>query len=59
MLLASIHVEARDDRPFAGEEDRIDVAPAYFERLAADVGLVARAPYGSLCGQETFVFAKA
>jgi SAM-dependent methyltransferase len=58
LLLASIHDEPPPGERYSGSEDRIDVTAAYFEALAREAGLVARQPYGSLCGQETLLFEK-
>jgi SAM-dependent methyltransferase len=58
-LIASIHVEPAHGTVYSGTEDRIDMSPEYFRRLAREAQLELTDSLGSLCGQETFVFQRA
>jgi SAM-dependent methyltransferase len=58
LLLASIHDEPRPGERYSGNEDRVDIAAAYFEDMAREAGLAVKEPFGSLCGQPTLIFEK-
>jgi SAM-dependent methyltransferase len=52
----SIHIEATADRPYVGNETRIDIYPPYWRELAANAGLAVREHLGEMCGQDTYIF---
>jgi SAM-dependent methyltransferase len=53
--LLSIHIEVPAGVNFSGTETRIDVAPAYFEKMASEAGLKFEQE-SDLCGQTLLVF---
>jgi len=56
--IVSIHIEPAAGSSFSGSEERIDIAPAYFKKLAADSGLRERTTVGNVYGQMVIVFEK-
>jgi SAM-dependent methyltransferase len=56
VLLASIHTNPAAGHKYSGRENRIDVDPEYFIKLAGDAGLELVEKLGDLCGQAAFLF---
>jgi SAM-dependent methyltransferase len=56
-FLPSIHTNTSPGTKYSGKESRIDVDAEYFINLAKDAGMRLVESLGSLCGQETFLFA--
>jgi cyclopropane fatty-acyl-phospholipid synthase-like methyltransferase len=56
--LFSIHTTPAEGRKYSGQEDRVDIEPAYFVEMNGKAGLELREDLGELCGQEAFVFEK-
>lgn len=56
--LISLHIEPKRGKKYSGKEDRIDVDPEYFIRLANQAGLVAAEIIGDVYGQQVILFRK-
>ena len=55
-FVVSLHSEVAPGEHHAGDEVRIDVKPAYFDKLARSAGLTLHKSLGSLLGQDLLLF---